>query len=58
MSAPRYAASQFGYGETVKCPGETGIVRGWDSSNTHLLLELESGEQSYFPIGSCAVEDL
>jgi hypothetical protein len=50
MSAPRYSASQFPFGESVSAGGQNGTVAGWDSSGGYVLLELEDGSQNYFHI--------
>jgi hypothetical protein len=63
MNTPRHAATQFHFGERVTIipidrnnplvrrePAAAGTIRGWDSSNTHALVELDNGEQNYFTI--------
>jgi hypothetical protein len=64
----RYSASQFVFGERVRVQGPSrfsgppapvlfGTVRGWDQSNTHCLVELDSGEQHHFRIADLDPEN-
>lgn len=63
----RYSASQFFFGERVSIPLRTdscevnpervgGIVCGWDQTNTHLLVQIDIGEQRYYRIDSIRAE--